>query len=79
VRFDQSTMLAPRVVSRGRGKQASSIRETAERNAITVVERDALARSLFRAVVMNRDVPDRLFAPVAEVLAFSYELQGRDA
>ena len=79
VRFDQSTMLAPRVVSRGKGIQARSIRETAERSAITVVERDALARALFRAVVTNRDVPDRLFAPVAEVLAFSYELQRRDA
>ena len=79
VRFDQSTMLAPRIVSRGKGSQARSIRETAERKAITVVERDALARSLFRAVAINRDVPDRLFAPVAEVLAFSYELQRRDA
>jgi flagellar biosynthetic protein FlhB len=79
VRFDQSTMLAPRVVSRGKGIQARSIRETAERKAITVVERDALARALFRAVVTHRDVPDRLFAPVAEVLAFSYELQRRDA
>ena len=79
VRFDQSTMLAPRVVSRGRGTQARSIRETAERKAITIVERDALARALFRAVVVNRDVPDRLFAPVAEVIAFSYELQRRDA
>ena len=36
-------------------------------------------RALFRAVVTNRDIPDRLFAPVAEVLAFSYELQRRDA
>jgi flagellar biosynthetic protein FlhB len=79
VRFDRSTMLAPRVVSRGKGNQARSIRETADRKAITVVERDALARSLFRAVHVNRDVPDRLFAPVAEVLAFSYELQRRDA
>jgi flagellar biosynthetic protein FlhB len=79
VRFDQSTMLAPRVVSRGKGMQARSIRETAERKAITIVERDALARALFRAVVTNRDVPDRLFAPVAEILAFSLELQRRDA
>lgn len=79
VRFDPSTMLAPRVVSRGKGEAARSIRETAQRKAVTVVERDALARSLFRAVPANRNVPDRLFAPVAEVLAFSYELQRRDA
>ena len=79
VQFDRSTMLAPRVVSRGKGMQARSIRETAERQAITIVERDALARALFRAVVTHREVPDRLFAPVAEILAFSYELQRRDA
>ncbi len=75
VQFDRSTMLAPRVVSRGKGTQAKSIRETAERKAVTIVERDALARALFRAVVANRDVPDRLYAPVAEVLAFAYEVQ----
>jgi flagellar biosynthetic protein FlhB len=78
IHFDSQTMLAPRVVSRGKGQAACSIRETAERKAITIVERDALARSLFRAVTINRDVPDHLFAPVAEVLAFSYELQRRD-
>ena len=79
VRFDPSTMLAPHVVSRGKGQAARSIRETAERRAVTVVERDALARSLFRAVPTHRDVPDRLFAPVAEVLAFAYQLRRRDA
>jgi flagellar biosynthetic protein FlhB len=75
VQFDRATMLAPRVVSRGKGNQAKLIRETAERKAVTVVERDVLARALFRAVTVDRDVPDRLFAPVAEVLAFAYEVQ----
>ncbi len=79
IQFDSSTMLAPLVVARGKGQAARSIRETAARKAVTIVERDALARSLFRAVVNHRDVPDRLFAPVAEVLAFSYEIQRRDA
>ena len=75
VQFDRVTMIVPRVVSRGKGTQARLIRESAERKAVTVVERDALARALFRAVVPNRDVPDRLFAPVAEVLAYAYEVQ----
>ena len=79
VRFDQATMIAPRIVSRGRGNQAKSIRETAQRKAVTIVERDALARSLFRAVHANRDIPDRLFAPVAEVLAYSIEIERRDS
>ena len=79
IQFDSSSMLAPRVVTRGKGQAARSIRETAERKAITIVERDTLARAVFRAVATNGDVPDRLFAPVAEVLAFAYELQRRDA
>ncbi|MEA2709583.1 MAG: flagellar biosynthesis protein FlhB [Phycisphaerales bacterium] len=79
VRFDRSTMLAPRVVTKGRGLTARSIRETAERKEVTIVERDALARAVFRAVQIGRDVPDHLFAPVAEVLAFAFELQRRDA
>jgi flagellar biosynthesis protein FlhB len=79
VKFDPSTMLAPRVVMKGRGASARSIGETGRGSDVTVVERDALARSLFRAVQTGRDVPERLFAPLAEILAFSYELQRRDA
>ena len=45
------------------------------RAAVIVVEREALARSLFRAARLHRDVPEQFFAPVAELLAFSYELR----
>jgi flagellar biosynthetic protein FlhB len=79
IEFDAGTMLAPRVVARGKGHAFRLIRESAERKGVTVVERDALARSLFRAVATHGDVPDRLFAPVAEVLAFAYEIQRGDA
>ena len=79
IAFDPNTMLAARVVARGRGNQARSIRETAERHAVTIVERDALALAIFRSVTIDQDVPERLFAPVAEVIAYALEIQRRDA
>ena len=79
VQFDADTMLAPRVVARGKSATARTICETAQSKAITVVERDVLAASLFRAVSTNHDVPERLFAPVAEVIAYARQVARREA
>jgi flagellar biosynthetic protein FlhB len=78
VQFDANTMLAPRLVARGKGTTARTIRETGAQKSVAVIERDALASTLFRAVATNSDVPDRLFAPVAELIAYAYELKRRD-
>ena len=75
VRFNAQSMLAPRIVARGSGDAAGSIRDAARRHGVTVIEREALAASLSR-VAIHHDVPQRLFAPVAEAIAYAYAVRG---
>ncbi len=77
LQFDAETMRAPIVVARGNGVIAQRIRLLAVDHAITVVEKDELAQALFDEVAYNRPIPDRLFAPVAEVLAYVYQLKSK--
>ena len=41
------------------------------------VENPPLARALYRSVEVGHEIPEELFAAVAEVLAFVYRLQNR--
>jgi flagellar biosynthetic protein FlhB len=77
VAFDPATMVAPRVVVRGKSAAAKSIRETADEKGVATVERDALAGALFRAVAVGHDVPERFFAAVADVIAYAKQLKPR--
>jgi flagellar biosynthetic protein FlhB len=79
IRFDRASMLAPRVLAKGRGAAGREVREAAKRQGIVSVERDDLAAALFAAVAIGREVPSRLFEAVAEVLAYAYELKGKRA
>jgi flagellar biosynthetic protein FlhB len=53
---------------------AARIRELAEEHRIPVVEAPPLARALHRHAVLDREIPAALFAAVAEVLAYVYQL-----
>jgi flagellar biosynthetic protein FlhB len=67
-------MRAPRVVAKGMNLIAARIREIAESHRIPVVEAPSLARALHRYATLDREVPAALFAAVAEVLAYVYQL-----
>jgi flagellar biosynthetic protein FlhB len=68
---------APRVVAKGRDLVAARIRELATDNDVPRVENPPLARALYRTVEVGHEIPEELFAAVAEVLAFVYRLQNR--
>ena len=38
----------------------------------------AVARGLYEAVDLDREIPDEFYQPVAEVLAFVYSLKKKD-
>ena len=42
-----------------------------------VVERKELAQALYKQVEVNRPIPPALYKPVAELLRYVYELQGK--
>ncbi len=74
--YKAGRMRAPRVVAKGERLLALRIIEVAQEARVPVVENRPLARALFTAVDIGRDVPPTLYRAVAEVLAYVYSLRG---
>jgi flagellar biosynthesis protein FlhB len=61
---------APRVVARGAGVIAATIREKAGEAQVPLVRDVPLARALYSSCQVGHEIPAELFAAVAQVLAF---------
>ncbi len=77
--YVRAEMSAPRVLARGRNHLAERIRRAAREHGVPLVENPPLARVLYRATRVGREVPEHLFQAVAEVLAYVYRLDRRRA
>jgi flagellar biosynthetic protein FlhB len=77
IQYEPESMAAPVVVAKGAGVLAQRIRQLALEHGIPIIERKPLAQALYRQVDLNRPVPSDLYAAVAEVLAFVYQLTGK--
>ena len=78
LRYDPATMVAPVVVAKGQRLIAEKIKELARQAGVSVVENKPLARSLFKAVQIGREIPAELFKATAEVLAFVFQLKRKN-
>jgi flagellar biosynthesis protein FlhB len=79
LKYDAKSMKAPVVLAKGADFLAEKIKEIARANAVPVLERPELARTLHAAVDVGEAIPEALFVAVAEVLALIYRLRGRAA
>ncbi len=68
---------APRVVARGAGVVAASIRERAGAAQVPLVRDVPLARALYSSTTVGQEIPPELFAAVAQVLAFVLSRRAR--
>ncbi len=75
LRYDRTSMNAPRVVAKGKGWLAQRIREEALRWHVPIVPNPPLARSLYAQVELGEEIPNTLYQAVAEVLAYVYRLR----
>jgi len=75
VRYEKP-MDAPIVVAKGAEQMALRIRETAMEHGVPIVERQELARALYRSVEVGQAIPSDLYKAVAEILAYVYRLKG---
>jgi flagellar biosynthetic protein FlhB len=75
LRYDETTMAAPRVVAKGADLMALKIRDLAKGAKVPVLESPMLARALFAHAEVDREIPAALFAAVAQVLAYVYQLR----
>jgi flagellar biosynthetic protein FlhB len=69
-------MAAPVVVAKGQRLLAQRIKREANWHGIPIIENPPLAQALYRAVEVGQAIPAKLYAAVAEILAFIYRLQG---
>ena len=77
LKYDDSKMVAPRVVAKGADLLAFTIRDKAQEHGVPVLVSPPLARALYTHCEVDAEIPARLFSAVAQVLAWVYQL--RDA
>ena len=78
IQYDPERNDAPVVVAKGADSLALRIVAVAEENGVFVTENKPLARGLYEAVDLDREIPDRFYQPVAELLAFVYSLKKKE-
>jgi flagellar biosynthetic protein FlhB len=75
LKYDVGKMRAPRVVAKGVDLLALSIRELARQHRIPIVDAPPLARALYRNANVGDEIPANLYAAVAQVLTYIYQLR----
>lgn len=75
LRYNEKEMRAPRVVAKGSYLLAERIRELGAENGVPILRTPPLARALYKHAELDQEIPTALFAAVAEVLAYVYQLR----
>ena len=75
IQYDDKTMNAPRVISKGADLLAMKIRDVAKHHDIPVLQSPMLARALYANAEIDQDIPSTLYTAVAQVLAYVYRLR----
>jgi flagellar biosynthesis protein FlhB len=75
IRYDEKTMGAPRVISKGSDLVAMKIRDMAKQHSVPVLQSPMLARALYANAEIDQDIPTALYTAVAQVLAYVYRLR----
>ncbi|WP_440108697.1 EscU/YscU/HrcU family type III secretion system export apparatus switch protein [Acidovorax sp. BL-A-41-H1] len=75
LKYDEKTMSAPQVISRGTDLIAMSIRDIARKHNVPVLQSPMLARALYAHAELDQAIPAKLYTAVAQVLAYVYRLK----
>jgi len=75
LKYDDQSMNAPQVISRGTDLVALKIREIAQSHGVPVLESPVLARALYAHAELDQPIPATLYTAVAQVLAYVYRLK----
>ena len=74
LKYDAEVGGAPILVAKGIDEMALHIRTIAKEHNIEIIASPALARSLYYTAEPNEEIPEQLFAAVAQILAFIFQL-----
>jgi flagellar biosynthetic protein FlhB len=75
--YDIDSSRPPILVAKGVDSIAFKIREVAERHGIQLFQAPPLARALFFTTELEEPIPEALYRPVAEVIAYIYSIEGK--
>ncbi len=75
LKYDEATMNAPQVISKGTDMLAFRIRDLANQHSVPVLQSPMLARALYANAELEQPIPAQLYAAVAQVLAYVYRLK----
>lgn len=75
LQYNDKKMSAPKVLAKGAGAVALRIRELGNQHRIPLLEAPPLTRALYRHSEIGQAIPTTLYAAVAEVLAWVYQLR----
>ncbi|HEY4582032.1 MAG TPA: flagellar biosynthesis protein FlhB [Lysobacter sp.] len=75
LKYEAGAMRAPKVVAKGVDEMALRIRELGSQNRIALVEAPPLARALYRQCKVDEEIPVKLYAAVAQVLTYIFQLK----
>lgn len=75
LKYDEASMSAPQVVSKGTDLLAFRIRDLAQAHGVPVLRSPMLARALYAHADLERPIPPQLYTAVAQVLAYVYRLK----
>jgi flagellar biosynthetic protein FlhB len=74
LKYDADVGGAPKLVAKGIDEMAMHIRTIAKEHDVEIIQSAALARSLYYTAEVDQDIPEELYAAVAQVLAFIFQL-----
>lgn len=77
LKYDPGKFASPVVVAKGMNLVALRIVKVAEEHGVYVTENRPLARGLYEAVDLDKQIPEQFFKPVADIIAFLYKLKKR--
>lgn len=75
LKYEAGTMRAPKVVAKGVDEMALRIRELAGAHRVALLEAPPLARALYRQCKVDDEIPVKLYAAVAQVLTYIFQLR----
>ncbi|MBU5307830.1 fused FliR family export protein/FlhB family type III secretion system protein [Clostridioides mangenotii] len=77
IKYEKGVHEAPVVIAKGAGNLAFKIREIAKEHDIEIMENKPLARTLYKNVAIDQEVPEEMYQAVAEILVAVYKIKNR--
>jgi flagellar biosynthesis protein FlhB len=75
LKYDGTSMSAPRLVAKGVDSMAKKIREVAEQHGVPIVENPPIARAIHANVELDQEIPPAMYKAVAEIIGYVMKLK----